>query len=615
MATTANDIGQFVSVVVPPDGRPVAAYYDDTANRLEVARCGNAACSTGNVRAIVDVGMVGEYLSVTLSTAGNPVISYYDANTTSLRVAVCSNPQCSSLAGGIPAVADNVSDVGQYTSVQIGADGFPIIAHYSASLGDLRLTDCANLTCTSAVTTIADATGDVGRHVSMALRDGLPVIAYQDVTNGDLKLAECEDTACESRSLRVVDANGTFAAPTGLYSSLALRPDGTAVIAYSTSAGALLLADTGNQPPLISLPAPYDAGSVMVDAGETVVFTLDAGDSDNLPAQSLTFGFVGTVPNGTALDTVSGAFEWTPTAAQRGTHVLVFGATDSGTPPRTGYVTLTVIVEAANAPPTISAPGVLYISEGSAYTFAVTADDPDPGQTSTVGVGNLPDGATFDSLTGQFEWTPSAAQVGMHVVSFSATDDFPFPASVSASTVIWVDDQLVANGGFEQGADVPDQWTLKKPKGDVYDCVSLAYEGSCAFTFTGAKRKLTTLRQTVDPAWIDSGDAVTLSLRVKTINAVKTRVGLLKVVYVNGSIQTAKVSLAAGTTGGWTLLTAPPLTLNTPVRSLRLTLAYTGKRGTVSIDAVSVLVRSANGDPTRTDRVLPPPSAPDGFRR
>jgi hypothetical protein len=48
----------------------------------------------------------------------------------------------------------------------------------------------------NAITTL-DSAGNVGEYSSLAIgADGLPVIAYYDATNGDLKVAKCASQTC-----------------------------------------------------------------------------------------------------------------------------------------------------------------------------------------------------------------------------------------------------------------------------------------------------------------------------------------------------------------------------------------------------------------------------------
>jgi hypothetical protein len=42
---------------------------------------------------------------------------------------------------------DGSGDVGQYSSIAIGADGLGLISYYDATNGDLKVAHCSNLTC------------------------------------------------------------------------------------------------------------------------------------------------------------------------------------------------------------------------------------------------------------------------------------------------------------------------------------------------------------------------------------------------------------------------------------------------------------------------------------
>lgn len=64
--------------------------------------------------------------------------------------------------------------------------------------------------------------------------------------------------------------------------------------------------------------------------GNSLVFTASAKDVD-LPADTLTFSLVGTVPGGASINPSTGAFSWTPTAAQAGQiYNLTIRVTDAG---------------------------------------------------------------------------------------------------------------------------------------------------------------------------------------------------------------------------------------------------------------------------------------------
>jgi DNA/RNA endonuclease G (NUC1) len=84
-----------------------------------------------------------------------------------------------------------------------------------------------------------------------------------------------------------------------------------------------------NQAPTLS-----PIGSKTVYLGDTLAFNAVGTDAD-LPAQALAYTLTGAVPAGATINPATGAFSWTPTAAQVG-HVYTFGVrvTDNGSPAR-----------------------------------------------------------------------------------------------------------------------------------------------------------------------------------------------------------------------------------------------------------------------------------------
>ena len=84
---------------------------------------------------------------------------------------------------------ETTGDVGEFTSVAIGADGNPIISHHDDTNGDLELYVCADAACTTGTNQTLETTGDVGSYTSVAIgADGNPVVSHYDATNDDLEL-------------------------------------------------------------------------------------------------------------------------------------------------------------------------------------------------------------------------------------------------------------------------------------------------------------------------------------------------------------------------------------------------------------------------------------------
>jgi hypothetical protein len=124
---------------------------------------------------------------------------------------------------------DTTVDVGQHTSITIGADGLPVISYFDYYNGDLKVAHCNDSACATASTNVLDTTGDVGWNTSITIgADGLPVISYLDWTNSDLKVAHCNDSACSTASTNALDTTGDV----GWFTSITIGVDGLPIISY-----------------------------------------------------------------------------------------------------------------------------------------------------------------------------------------------------------------------------------------------------------------------------------------------------------------------------------------------------------------------------------------------
>ena len=199
----------YTSIAIGSDGLPVISHLDVTAHALRVTHCGNATCSAGNVSTNVDdpaTNVVGLWTSLAIGTDGLPVISHQDFTLFALRITHCGNVTCTS--GNLSTTVDDVANlVGGTTSIAIGADGLPVVAHLDATVGDLRVTHCGDATCSSGnvSTTVDDSANVVGIDPGVGIgTDGRPMISHWDASAGTLKVTHCGNAACTSGNVSTV---------------------------------------------------------------------------------------------------------------------------------------------------------------------------------------------------------------------------------------------------------------------------------------------------------------------------------------------------------------------------------------------------------------------------
>jgi hypothetical protein len=142
----ANDVGRYTSIAIGNDGLPVISYRDQLAGTLKVAKCTNAACTGSATIEIVDnSAIVGAFTSIAIGSDGLPVISYFDGSASALKVAKCANAACTS--GATITTVDSTFGVGYHTSIVIGSDGLPVISHNNSDDGTLKVAKCGTRSC------------------------------------------------------------------------------------------------------------------------------------------------------------------------------------------------------------------------------------------------------------------------------------------------------------------------------------------------------------------------------------------------------------------------------------------------------------------------------------
>jgi hypothetical protein len=229
---TTSSSGQFDGGITNPS-HTTRLNYDGNfyTNSLNVS--GDILPSTAPVNndmttTIVDsTGNVGGYSSLAIGMDGFARISYYDLTNQNLKFAQCTNDDCTT---NVLTIIDHTGGASSSSITIDSADTFARISYYDPINKDLKFVQCTNDACSTNVITSVDTTGDVGQEPSVAIspNDDYARIAYYDITNKDLKYVQCTNDSCSTNVITPVDTTGDV----GGYSSMALAPDDYARITY-----------------------------------------------------------------------------------------------------------------------------------------------------------------------------------------------------------------------------------------------------------------------------------------------------------------------------------------------------------------------------------------------
>ena len=158
-------------------------------------------------------------------------------------------------------------------------------------------------------------------------------------------------------------------------------------------------------------------------ANQLVAFTfaVSALDDDiiNGTADTLRFSMTG-APTGASINQNTGVFSWTPTASQTGMHTITFQVADGIGATASEDVTITV--GGSNENPMLNPIGSQSVNEGATLLFTATATDGDGDSLTFSLVGSPPTGASINSTTGAFSWTPTERQDGDSSITVRVSD-------------------------------------------------------------------------------------------------------------------------------------------------------------------------------------------------
>jgi hypothetical protein len=208
---------------------------------------------------------------------------------------------------------------------------------------------------------------------------------------------------------QTVSAANTFACIT----MTAKTTEGTCPLALSSiivgdANGQAIPTTTNNGQVVISVnhaPVLNAIGNKSVNEGATLNFAISATDPE---LDSLTYA-ASNLPSGANFSSATRTFSWTPGYTQAGTYTNVYFQVLDGN--LTDSENITITVNNVNQAPVLAAIGNKTVNEGAFLSFIVTATDPD-GNALTYSASNLPSGASFNTATHTFSWTPSYIQAG-----------------------------------------------------------------------------------------------------------------------------------------------------------------------------------------------------------
>ncbi len=187
-------------------------------------------------------------------------------------------------------------------------------------------------------------------------------------------------------------------------------------------------------------------GHAATDEDTSVQIALVAGDVDN---STLSFVILDAPLHGTLIEVSGNTVTYTPDPNYNGPDSFTFKANDVQL--ESNVATVSITIGPMPDPPVLATVGDKTIAEGALLAFSLSASDPD-GDTLTFSATDLPEGATLDSVTGAFSWTPTFEQAGSYTFTFKVSD--PGDLSASETVSIAVED-VVNNQGPDCSAAYP----------------------------------------------------------------------------------------------------------------------------------------------------------------
>ena len=124
-----------------------------------------------------------------------------------------------------------------------------------------------------------------------------------------------------------------------------------------------------------------------------------------------------TFPEVSTGTTSTSTFTWTPSPGDEGVYFVNFETFDDESVPIIDGELVQITVTGANDPPVLNSVGNKTVANGGTVSFTINGSDPN-GDSLSYNAFFLPSGASFNSATRQFSWTPSACAIQQHIYKY-----------------------------------------------------------------------------------------------------------------------------------------------------------------------------------------------------
>ncbi|MBF2017367.1 MAG: putative Ig domain-containing protein [Rivularia sp. T60_A2020_040] len=177
----------------------------------------------------------------------------------------------------------------------------------------------------------------------------------------------------------------------------------------STQTFSIVVENTNRSPVIIPLPTQVG------DENSFLRFKVNAVDYD---VEGVIYS-TSDLPSGASFDNRTGDFIWKPTFEQSGQYKITFEASDASG--EIGKRDVNILITNTNRNPLLKVSNRA-VALGENLSFILDGSDLDSNTQLTYSANILPEGATLNAQTGEFNWTPNPGQVDNYSINFSVSD-------------------------------------------------------------------------------------------------------------------------------------------------------------------------------------------------